>query len=337
MDRSGNTWCEDSSKHNGGRLMYLLLDKHKSSENLNNSQTTNKISIQTPNATGNLDSVIRGKSYASSHNVNNLLEIKMLETPSESAGDFVWSSSDRFRENQSKDSGNLTEFRLRESAHASMGCEWEYVDENRTMGLRQLFRNQRVASIIPVGVRPSNEDVYNFSRITTNNVAMQELSTDNETQCGENLFTLLNLLKNKYSFRNETNKNILYDYEIHRFAEFYNITDFCLVLAYYDLIFWLKDLNGVIYMWSRTDGSMIRGGCNMKEALVNVLFHQENLYYIEEYTHELISVKEVKDEVAKCYEEGKKTAIVVTDELLKPLKEGKKGPKKQKKKNKKKH
>jgi hypothetical protein len=39
-------------------------------------------------------------------------------------------------------------------------------------------------------------------------------------------------------------------------------------------------------------------------------------------------VKEVKDEVDKCYEEGKKTAIVVTDELLKPLKEEKKGSKK---------
>ena len=184
------------------------------------------------------------------------------------------------------------------------------------------------------------EDLFtllNFNKNTTNRVFMQELSANDGTQHEGDLHSLFNLLKNKYSFRDETNKNILYDYEIRRFAEFYNITDFSLVLACYDLIFWLKDLNGDIYMWSRTDESMIFGGHNMEEALTNFLFCQEKLCYVEEYTRKLISVKKVKDEVDKCYEEGKKTAIVVTDELLKPLKEGKKGPKKQKKRIKKKH
>src|SRR5271170_6160130 len=116
-----------------------------------------------------------------------------------------------------------------------------------------------MALVITVKPRPSNKDAYNFNRNTTNKVDMQKLSADDETQCEENLLTLLNLLKNKYPFHNETNKNILYDYEIRRFAELYNITDFCPILACYDLIFWLKDLNGVIYMWSRTDYRMICG------------------------------------------------------------------------------
>jgi hypothetical protein len=81
-------------------------------------------------------------------------------------------------------------------------------------------------------------------------------------------------------------------------------------------------------MWSRADESMIFGGHNLKEALINFLFYQENLYYIEEYTHKLISVKKVKKEVAKSNEEGLKTAIVITDKPLKPLKDEKKGSKK---------
>ena len=52
-------------------------------------------------------------------------------------------------------------------------------------------------------------------------------------------------------------------------------------------------------MWSRTDEMMIRGGSNMKEALINFLFRQENLRYIIEYTHELKSVQEVKNEAKK--------------------------------------
>ncbi|CAG8621298.1 5673_t:CDS:1, partial [Funneliformis caledonium] len=218
-----------------------------------------------------------------------------------------------------------------------------------------------MASVIHVEAGASNKDAYNFDRNKTNKIAMQELSADDESQYKEDLFTLLNfnrnntnkvsmqelsaddgtqhegdlhsllnLLKNKYSFRDETNKNILYDYEIRRFAEFYNITDFSPVLAYYDLIFWLQDPNGDIYIWSRTDESMILGGHNMKEALMNFLFYQENLRYIEEYTHELLSVKKVKEEADKWYEESKETAIkiVVTDELLKPLEEKKNKSKK---------
>jgi hypothetical protein len=64
---------------------------------------------------------------------------------------------------------------------------------------------------------------------------------------------------------------------------------------------------------------MIKGGDNMKEALTNFLFQQENLCYIDEDTHALIPIKEVKDEIKKWHEENKETAIetVVFDESLK--------------------
>jgi hypothetical protein len=64
---------------------------------------------------------------------------------------------------------------------------------------------------------------------------------------------------------------------------------------------------------------MIHGGGNMKEALTNFLFQQENLCYIDENTHVLIPIKEVKDETKKWHEENKDIAIetVVFDESLK--------------------
>ncbi|GBC43442.2 hypothetical protein GLOIN_2v1838029 [Rhizophagus irregularis DAOM 181602=DAOM 197198] len=72
---------------------------------------------------------------------------------------------------------------------------------------------------------------------STNEGVMQELLADDAIQCEH---TLLNLLKSKYPFREETNQNILYDYEIRRLADFYNITDFYPVLACYDIIFLVK-------------------------------------------------------------------------------------------------
>ncbi|GBC03816.1 hypothetical protein RclHR1_05340002 [Rhizophagus clarus] len=80
----------------------------------------------------------------------------------------------------------------------------------------------------------------------------------------------------------------------------------------------------------------------MKEPLINFLFQQENLYYIEDFTLELIPVKKPR---SNLYKEREKYEIVVTDELLKSIKleKEKKGSKKggkqkkSQKKNKKKH
>jgi hypothetical protein len=331
MDKNGNRWCEDSSKHNGGRPVYLLFDKHRSnSEKTNDSRETNKISIQTSKSTVNLDNALGEQSYVSSQCIDSFLEIRPSETPSEGKEDFVWSIVDRKNEYQTKVVEFTTEFRLREPAHASTGREWESVDTSGILGLRQLCRNQCVASVIPVEARPSNKDAYNFNSNTKKDVDMQELSDDNRLQYEQDLPMLHKILKDKYPFHDESNKNILYDYEIKRFAKLYCITNFCLVLACDDLIFWLQDSDGVVYIWSRTDDMMIRVGCDMKEALANFLFHQENLCYVDDYTLELIPVKKAKEEAKKWYEESKSTEItfVVTDESLKPLEEKKKGSKK---------
>ncbi|CAB5189056.1 unnamed protein product [Rhizophagus irregularis] len=108
-----------------------------------------------------------------------------------------------------------------------------------------------------------------ISTKTQHNVAMQKLSADDETQHEKDL---PNLLKNKHQFRDETKKDILYNYEIEAFAELYNLTNVLPVLSCYDSIFWLKDSDGVIYIWNRTNELMIRGECDMKEALENYLF-----------------------------------------------------------------
>src|SRR5687767_14989332 len=45
--------------------------------------------------------------------------------------------------------GIQQDFRLKEPAHVSTGREWEPDDTNKTLGLRQLCRNQFVAPVIP--------------------------------------------------------------------------------------------------------------------------------------------------------------------------------------------
>ncbi|CAB5203999.1 unnamed protein product [Rhizophagus irregularis] len=77
------------------------------------------------------------------------------------------------------------------------------------------------------------------------------------------LVSLIRLLKDKEPYRDETNKDVLFDYEIQFFAETYGITDFLLMFACGDWVFWLED-HGVIYFWSRIDDSMIRGGENLR-------------------------------------------------------------------------
>ncbi|CAG8680794.1 15375_t:CDS:2 [Funneliformis mosseae] len=323
MDRSGSRWYEDSSKHNGGWPVYLLLDKHPSPEKINDSRETNKIPIQTSKPTVKLDNALGRKSYVSSHSVNNLVEVRPSETPPESEEDFVRSIVDRIFECQKNDIEDTKGLRHKEPANSSTGQERESVGGVGTLGLRQLCGNQLVASPVTVEARPSHEDANNLYEFTRNNVTMCQLSDDDAIQYEEeNLPKLLNLLKNNYPFREVTNKdNILRNDEIERFTELYNITNVYPVFSCYDSIFWLKDPDGVIYLWSRTDEMMIRGGGDMKEALINYLFHQENLCYINEYTHELIPIKEAEDKANKWYEEAKKTAtkFVINDESLKPI------------------
>ncbi|GES72784.1 hypothetical protein GLOIN_2v1487951 [Rhizophagus clarus] len=149
---------------------------------------------------------------------------------------------------------------------------------------------------------------------------MHELSRDDETQHEDDLPMLLNILISKYLFRDETNKETLFDNEINMLAETYNVIDVYPILVYDGSIFWLKDLNDTIYIWYRTDETMIYGGS------INFLFHRKKLSYVNEDDYRLISMKEAKKEGIKCYREGKKAAIVISGESL--LKKGKEGSKK---------
>ncbi|RGB41359.1 hypothetical protein C1646_685578 [Rhizophagus diaphanus] len=127
---------------------------------------------------------------------------------------------------------------------------------------------------------------------TKNETMLRELQNDDGMQNMRNtndLASLIRLLKDKEPYREETNKDVFTKSEIHRFPKTYGITDFQLMFACGDSVFWLED-HGVSYFWSRIDDSMIRGGGNLKEALTNYLFNQENLCYVDEITRELVPI-----------------------------------------------
>ena len=116
----------------------------------------------------------------------------------------------------------------------------------------------------------------------------------------------------------------------------YGITDFCLMFVTYDAsVFWLEDPDGIIYFWSHIDDSMIRGGDNLKEALTNYLFHQENLFYVDEITHKLVPINAYDKEAEEWVKSPKKyfAKIDVTEILQKHKSEmdGKKNQQNEKK------
>ena len=74
---------------------------------------------------------------------------------------------------------------------------------------------------------------------------------------------------------------------------------------------------------------MLYIGDNLGEALNNYLFHQDNVYYVMEETHEIVPVNEIDQKPVK-YE---CTKLVVTEELLKKRDGKNKGKKKREKKN----
>ncbi|CAB5348557.1 unnamed protein product [Rhizophagus irregularis] len=137
--------------------------------------------------------------------------------------------------------------------------------------------------------RVTNQNLCDNNKKSKTDSVLRELQNDHETQNTHDLASLIRLLKDKEPYRDETNKDVLFDYEIQFFAETYGITDFLLVFACGDLVFWLED-HGVIYFWFRIDDSMIRGGENLKEALTNYLFNQENLCYVDEITRKLVPI-----------------------------------------------
>ncbi|PKY62720.1 hypothetical protein RhiirA4_450039, partial [Rhizophagus irregularis] len=241
MDNCESKWCRDPSQHGVRRPGYLLFNKlWSSSENLNDSRATNKLSIQTFKPTGKLDSTPRGRRWSFpgySHSFNNFFQIGTSEAPPKSEESLVWGLIDWYPGNQSRVIADATGVRQGEPAHFATRREWKFIGEDSTMGIRQLRRSERVALPVRMEARPPNEDSNNINDKTRSKGTMPELSGDNETQYNEDLLSLRNLLKNKYPSHKETNKENLYDDEINMFVKTYNVIDARPILAYDEEIF----------------------------------------------------------------------------------------------------
>jgi len=79
-------------------------------------------------------------------------------------------------------------------------------------------------------------------------------------------------------------------------------------------------------------------GRKLREALVNYLFHQDNICYVVEFTHEIIPKNEVEQKARELADSCESIEWVVTKDSLNPVKrnEKKKGKNKGKNKGKKK-
>ncbi|CAI2176179.1 17666_t:CDS:2 [Funneliformis geosporum] len=95
---------------------------------------------------------------------------------------------------------------------------------------------------------------------------------------------LLNLLKSNHPFKEISSDKVLYDREI---------TDFLEVMVFLIKSTLSQDTAGAIYIWSRMESSMEYVGLDLREALINYLFHQDNICYIIEETHEIISSQQL--------------------------------------------
>ncbi|GBB86301.1 hypothetical protein RclHR1_12720008 [Rhizophagus clarus] len=83
------------------------------------------------------------------------------------------------------------------------------------------------------------------------------------------------------------------------------------------------------------ENSVMFAGHDMKDALMNYLFHQENLRYVNEYTRELVILDEAEREGKEWAKLCGVETYVVTKESLKPLRGESKGSRKKKQKKKK--
>jgi hypothetical protein len=103
-------------------------------------------------------------------------------------------------------------------------------------------------------------------------------------------------------------------------------------------VIWLEDTDCAvcaIYVWSRVIGSMLYVGKDLREALMNYLFHQDNICYVIEFTHEIIPINELHQQARELAESYEIDTLEVTKEMFKPL-QGEKKKEKEKEKGKKK-
>ncbi|PKY41333.1 hypothetical protein RhiirA4_454900 [Rhizophagus irregularis] len=166
----------------------------------------------------------------------------------------------------------VTGGRLKAQSSLPTGREEEIDSKLGTLAIRELCGDQRMVTSSILQTRSTNQFPFNQDRNTGNDTTLQKLQVDYTEFSKDHL---VNILKKDYSFHDETNINILSD----------------------------QDNNGIIYIWSRMENSIILGGHDLREALMNFLFYQENLCYIDEYTHKLVPL-DVVDREAKEWAES---------------------------------
>ncbi|CAG8666055.1 10901_t:CDS:1, partial [Funneliformis caledonium] len=294
----------DSSCHYMGCSRPLLYNQHRQTSEVSDFfRSAEEMAVSTFRPVGEVDinsrantrvPATQGPTMADSIKCG--MEIKAPEAP-ENHNDLVWSVTNRKQECQKTNNKFTTASRFTEPSTLSSGCEWGIGSESRAMAVRKLCRNEYIVPSSITEMRATNQNSCNRNNDTRNETTLLELPKDHGEQHTQDLPLLLKLLKDKLPYRDETNKNVLNDFEIRIFDEIYGITDFCLVFACEDSVFWLKDYDEAIYFWSRIDDSMIRGGSNLKEALTNYLFRQENLCYVDEITRELVPINAYDKEV----------------------------------------
>ncbi|UZO24300.1 uncharacterized protein OCT59_016606 [Rhizophagus irregularis] len=122
------------------------------------------------------------------------------------------------------------ESRFRESSSLSSGRSWEFGKESSTLAVRELCRNEYMVPSSVTDTRVTNQNLCDNNKKSKTDSVLRELQNDHETQNTHDLASLIRLLKDKEPYRDETNKDVLFDYEIQFFAETYGITDFLLML-----------------------------------------------------------------------------------------------------------
>ncbi|CAB5385713.1 hypothetical protein RhiirA1_454969 [Rhizophagus irregularis] len=321
----------------------LLYDQHwQTSEIFDFSQSADKMAVLTSKRVVEVDNDFRANTQGPVTQEPATQETIMadsnkcimeVEVP-ENCKVLIQSIANRKQECQKTINKATSGSQFRELSSLSSECEWEFEKESGALAVRELCQDVPIVSSSITETQATNQNTCNNDNNTRNATNLHELPHDHEPQ--QDLTSLLKLLNNKYPYRIETNKNVLTNGEIRLFAGMYGITDFHLILVTCDAsVFWLEDPDSIIYFWSRIDDSMIRGGNNLKDALINYLFHQENLYYVDEITHELVPINAYDKEAEEWAKSPK--AYFDIDEIKASLKyESKMGGKKKQQKKKKK-
>ncbi|GBC41059.1 uncharacterized protein OCT59_001861 [Rhizophagus irregularis] len=277
----------DPSYHYIGYSCPFLYNQYRQTSKVSNFfRSAEGMAVSAFRSIGKVDINFRVKTREPANSNKCDVDIRAQEK-TQNQNDLVQSINNRKQGCQKTNSKLPTANRFIESSSLSLGCEWEFGNESRVLAVQELCRNEYIISSSITVTQATDQNSCNGNSDTKNESTLLELQNDHETQHTQDL---LELLKNKEPYHDEIDKKALNDIEIALFAGMYGITDFCLVLARNDSVFWLKDHNGVIYFWSRIDDSMIRGGDNLEEALTNYLFHHENLYYVDEVTRKLVPI-----------------------------------------------